>query len=76
MIVVAGETLIIGAGDAFGAVLLAWLHDHGLLEANLRLREADLRAALVYASLAAAITCSRAGADPPWKREMVPAGRA
>ena len=76
MIVVAGEALTIGAGDALGAPLLAWLHDQGLLEANLRLREAGLRAALEYATLAAAITCSRAGAGPPWKREMVPPGRA
>jgi fructokinase len=61
----------IGAGDAFGGALLAWLHDHGALSADLRLEEADLESALDYACLAAAITCSRPGADPPWKGEMV-----
>jgi fructokinase len=60
----------IGAGDAFGAALLAWLHEHGALEVNLRLGQADLESALAYACLAAAITCSRPGADPPWKGEM------
>jgi fructokinase len=60
----------IGAGDAFGAALLAWLHDHDVLRADLRLDQAQLRAGLESACLAAAITCSRAGADPPWKWEM------
>lgn len=60
----------IGAGDAFGAALLAWLHEHDALKADLRLEPADLRSALDYACLAAGITCSRAGADPPWKGEM------
>ncbi len=60
----------IGAGDAFGAALLAWLHDHGALRSELRLEPDQLEAALDYACLAGAITCSRAGADPPWKREM------
>jgi len=62
----------IGAGDAFGAALLAWLHDQGALSADLRLEPAGLEAALDYACLAAGITCSRPGADPPWKGEMVP----
>ena len=60
----------IGAGDAFGAALLAWLHDHGCVSRDLRLEPDQLRAALQYAGVAAAITCSRAGADPPWKHEM------
>lgn len=59
-----------GAGDSFGAALLAWLHDHDSLEPDLRLGKTELRAALEFASLAAAITCSRAGADPPWKWEL------
>ena len=61
----------IGAGDAFGAGLLAWLHDHGCVRPDLWLEPEELKAALDYACLAGAITCSRAGADPPWKREMV-----
>lgn len=60
----------IGAGDAFGAALLAWLHDHGCVLRNLRLEPDELHAALEYAGVGAAITCSRAGADPPWKHEM------
>jgi fructokinase len=50
----------IGAGDAFGAALLAWLHDHDSLRAGLRLTEDDLRSALEVACRAAAITCSSA----------------
>jgi fructokinase len=62
----------IGAGDAFGAALMAWLHDHDCMRPDLQLDEGELRAALEYACLAAAITCTRAGADPPHKSEMVP----
>lgn len=60
----------IGAGDAFGAALLGWLHDHRLLKPDLRLEAAQLQSALEFACLAAAITCSRAGAEPPWNWEM------
>jgi fructokinase len=60
----------IGAGDAFGAALLAWLHNNGHLEQDLTLESDQLLAALQYACAAAAITCSRFGAEPPWKHEM------
>jgi fructokinase len=60
----------IGAGDAFGAALLAWLHDHDAIKPEVSLEADELRAALGFACQAAAITCSRAGADPPWRREM------
>ena len=60
----------IGAGDAFGAAFLAWLHDHDAIKRNLELDGGELRAALDFACLAAALTCARAGADPPWKWEM------
>lgn len=60
----------IGAGDSFGAALLAWLHDHDALEPDLRLEKTELRRALEFACLAAAITCSRVGADPPWRWEI------
>ena len=60
----------IGAGDAFGAALLAWLYDHDKVKPNLALDREQLQDALRYACLAAAITCSRAGADPPWKWEL------
>lgn len=60
----------IGAGDAFGAALLAWLHDHDALRADLRIERDDLEDALRYANTVAAITCSRAGADAPRKGEL------
>ena len=61
----------IGAGDAFGAGLLGWLHHHDLLDPQLELDEDQLQAALEYACLTASLTCARAGADPPWKREVL-----
>jgi fructokinase len=61
----------IGAGDAFGAALLAWLHDHDAIEPDLYLEKAEVKDALEFACLAAALTCARAGADPPWKSEMI-----
>ena len=61
----------IGAGDAFGAAFLAWLHDHGFLGPTLRLEDDELKAALEFACLAGALTCTRAGAEPPWKSEMI-----
>jgi fructokinase len=60
----------VGAGDTFSAALLAGLHRRGLLGAAGRpaLRAVDAEtfdALLDEAALAAAITCSRRGADPP-----------
>ena len=60
----------IGAGDAFGAALLASLHGSDMLKPDLHLERAELEAALAFACRAAAITCSRPGADPPWKGEI------
>jgi fructokinase len=60
----------IGAGDAFGAALLAWLHDHAAIRPDLCLETEEFKAALDFACLAGAITCTRAGADPPLKWEM------
>ena len=61
----------IGAGDAFGAALLAWLHDHAAIRPDLCLETEHFKAALDFACLAGAITCTRAGAEPPWKWEML-----
>jgi fructokinase len=62
----------IGAGDAFGAALLAWLHEHGALTTDLSLDAAHLRSALEFSCLAASLTCTRPGADPPWRSELGP----
>ncbi|GGU80827.1 carbohydrate kinase family protein [Lentzea flava] len=65
----------IGAGDTVQGALLAWLHDHDALSAeNVRaLRSDEWTAALTYAGAAAAITCSRAGAEPPFASELTAA---
>ena len=60
----------IGAGDAFGAAILAWLHDHGALRRDFSFGSSELRDALAFACLVAAITCTRAGADPPTRTEV------
>lgn len=62
----------VGAGDSFHAALLAGLSEHGLLTLD-RLAKLDvgvLKVLLDRAVAAAAITCSRAGANPPTKREL------
>jgi fructokinase len=62
----------IGAGDSFLAGLLVSLDAAGLLSADglTRLAAADIRAALALAAEVAAITCTRLGADPPWRHEV------
>ncbi|MDQ6754742.1 MAG: carbohydrate kinase [Actinomycetota bacterium] len=65
----------VGAGDSFMAGLIAGLHRMDLLGVQARERLADLppetlRSLAAYANKAAAITCSRPGADPPWAREL------
>jgi fructokinase len=63
----------VGAGDTFQAALLTWLDEHGLLAADAlaALTAAQLEAALRFAGRAAAITCSRRGADLPRRAELV-----
>ena len=59
----------IGAGDTFGAGWLAWWTEHGL--GTGALADCDAVAeATSFACRAAAITCSRAGADPPRRAEL------
>jgi fructokinase len=62
----------VGAGDTFQAAMLSWLAEHGVLEAErvARLDAAGLSALLGFASRAAAITCSRRGADLPRRAEV------
>jgi fructokinase len=61
----------IGAGDSFESGLLSAVADEGLLEpATLgRLSSAQLARILQRAVAVAAITCGRAGADPPTREE-------
>ncbi|MDQ6878522.1 MAG: PfkB family carbohydrate kinase [Candidatus Dormibacteraeota bacterium] len=61
----------IGAGDEFGAALLAWLHDHGALRVDLNLNPIELGSALAFACQAASLMCARAGADPPLRAEVI-----
>jgi fructokinase len=62
----------VGAGDTFQAALLTWLAEHACLSAaQLRaLPAAGLAEALAFAGRAAAITCSRQGADLPRRAEL------
>ena len=48
----------IGAGDAFGAALLAWLHHRELLVKELSLDRSDLEDALTFACMVASMTCA------------------
>ena len=56
----------VGAGDTVGAVLVEGVVLHGLEN----LHGALLESVLKRAAAAAAITCSRAGAQPPFPREL------
>jgi len=65
----------VGAGDTYSAALLAGLHRRDLLGADARaalraIDEPTLDALLDEAAAAAAITCSRRGADPPTAAEV------
>lgn len=62
----------VGAGDTFNAGALAALHEAGALtKARIAaLSDAELDAALTLGTRAAAVTVSRAGANPPWREEM------
>ena len=56
----------VGAGDTVGAIVVEAMLAHGLIE----LRGDLLRSVLTRAASAAAITCSRKGAQPPYKHEL------
>ena len=62
----------VGAGDTFNAGFLAALDRAGLLSkaAVAALSDDALRDALTLGTRAAAITCSRPGANPPWAHEL------
>ena len=56
----------VGAGDTVGAIVVEAMIEHGLIE----LRGDRLHEVLSRAAHAAAITCSRQGAQPPYKHEL------
>lgn len=62
----------VGAGDTMAGALLAWFREQGKLSraALSSLREPEISEALAFACRAAAITCSRAGADPPTRADL------
>lgn len=62
----------VGAGDTFNAGVLASLSEQGLLsKAALReISEEALSQALDFGAQVAAVTVSRAGANPPWRQEL------
>jgi fructokinase len=62
----------VGAGDTFNAGILASLHEQGALSKRdiADLSEEAIRAALTLGAKAAAVTVSRAGANPPWRHEI------
>jgi fructokinase len=62
----------VGAGDTFNAGVLASLHEQGLLtkSAVAALSEDAIAQALTLGARAAAVTVSRAGANPPWRHEI------
>jgi fructokinase len=62
----------IGAGDSFHAALLYALHALGRIERDaLKAASAgELHRALSFASICAAVTCGRAGADPPRQADL------
>ena len=64
----------VGAGDTFFSAALAYLYDHGLLDHKSSLAKMNLNCleeCLTFAGKAAAINCTREGANPPFKNEMI-----
>ena len=63
----------VGAGDAFAAGLLSALMERGATshDALMALDDAALATALRWALAVAALTCGRAGADPPTRGETL-----
>lgn len=59
----------VGAGDSFQAALLSQLPDRQSLKDAMESPQ-RLHQAIAYATRAAAITCSRAGANPPFAHEL------
>ena len=62
----------VGAGDTFNAGVLASLAEQGLLtrSAVRGLGAGAMRTAMAFGARVAAVTVSRAGANPPWRAEV------
>ena len=63
----------VGAGDTFFAAILTYLHEKGYLSNRTMLSQIPLEhleACISFGSKAAAINCTRDGADPPCRHEM------
>lgn len=62
----------VGAGDTFNAGVMASFHEQGVLTKTALgdLSVDAIRAALSLGAKAAAVTVSRAGANPPWRHEL------
>ena len=62
----------VGAGDSFHGALLTWLDRNGCMskESLATLDAETMERSLRFAARAAAITCSRAGAEPPTDNEI------
>jgi len=62
----------IGAGDTFHGAFLAWLEIKEKMSrsALVSLSESELYSALYFANKAASIVCTRAGAEPPSRKEV------
>jgi fructokinase len=64
----------IGAGDTFGAAMLDELGSRGLLGGDLdairTMTREQVEGVLDFATRAAAVTVSRPGVDPPYRREL------
>ncbi|MDR0448497.1 MAG: carbohydrate kinase [Treponema sp.] len=62
----------IGAGDTFHGAFLSWLEDKGRMSrsALADLTENEIQEALIFAVKAAALVCTRKGADPPSLAEV------
>ena len=62
----------VGAGDSFHAAVLCRLWEIGAIDSTsiAELNESELKQTLEFANKIAAITCSRSGADSPWRKEL------